>query len=255
MIFPSHSERLVRSLARKKIVFVIVEGASESDALGVLLTRIYDKNMVQIHILHRDLTTERGANPSNIIAKVGNEIRGFAASSHYTKKDFKEIIHITDTDGAYIPAEQVKEDPEAVRPIYSTKEIRTANREGILLRNQRKSENLDKLCSCSSVWSVPYGIYYMSCNLDHVLYDRLNCTDEEKERNAHQFAKEYRENIDGFLQFITGPEISGGEDYRESWEFIRAEGRSLERYTNLGIGLVEGRGGESRAEGWKIGLK
>lgn len=43
MKFHSHSEWLVKSVARKKIVFVIVEGPSDEEALGVLLNRIYDK--------------------------------------------------------------------------------------------------------------------------------------------------------------------------------------------------------------------
>lgn len=33
-------------MARKKIVFVIVEGPSDDTALGVLLSKIFDKDMV-----------------------------------------------------------------------------------------------------------------------------------------------------------------------------------------------------------------
>ncbi len=37
-------------MARRKIVFVIVEGPSDDEALGVLLNRIYDKNAVSFSV-------------------------------------------------------------------------------------------------------------------------------------------------------------------------------------------------------------
>jgi hypothetical protein len=39
-------------VARRKIVFLIVEGPSDDEALGVLLNQIYDKNTVYVHITH-----------------------------------------------------------------------------------------------------------------------------------------------------------------------------------------------------------
>ena len=45
---PWRSERLVISVARKKIVLVIVEGPSDDAALGVILNRLFDKNTVHV---------------------------------------------------------------------------------------------------------------------------------------------------------------------------------------------------------------
>lgn len=50
-------------MARKKIVFVIVEGASDESALGVLLSQIYDKDSVYVHIMHGDITAKKGVSP------------------------------------------------------------------------------------------------------------------------------------------------------------------------------------------------
>ncbi len=36
-------------MTRKKLVFVIVEGVSDEEALGVLLNRIYDRNSVVVN--------------------------------------------------------------------------------------------------------------------------------------------------------------------------------------------------------------
>lgn len=48
----------MKLVARKKIVFVIVEGPSDEQALGIILNKIYDKNVVYVHIAYRDITTE-----------------------------------------------------------------------------------------------------------------------------------------------------------------------------------------------------
>lgn len=210
-------------MAKRKIVFVIVEGPSDDEALGVLLSKIYDKDSVYVHIMHGDITTQAGVNSSNIVSKVGNCVRQYAVQNHYKQVDFKEIIHIVDMDGAYAPDSAVIEDEEAVKP------------DGIISRNARKRENIDRLKSTGQIWKLPYGIYYMSCNLDHALYGKVNSTDEEKEEDAYQFAKKYRNDIPGFLKYIKESDFAVGPDYKESWDFITEELHSLERHTNLGL--------------------
>ena len=59
--------------------------------------------------------------------------------------DFREIIHIVDTDGAYISDAAVAEDPDVVEPVYSVTEVHTNNPDGIIYRNQRKRENINRL--------------------------------------------------------------------------------------------------------------
>ena len=123
-------------MARKKIVFVIVEGVSEQDALGAILSNIYDKDTVWVQVLRKDITSEYGVDLSNILSKLGNEVRSYANTYRLKKGDFKEIIHIVDMDGAYIPNENIVEDKSAESPIYSLTEIRTADKLGIEIRNQ-----------------------------------------------------------------------------------------------------------------------
>lgn len=61
-------------LARKKIVFVIVEGPSDEEALGIFFEQLFDKNKVFINIVHGDITTSKGISSNNIIASVENFI-------------------------------------------------------------------------------------------------------------------------------------------------------------------------------------
>ena len=222
-------------MARKKIVFVIVEGPSDDEALGLMLNKIYDSAEVFVHITHGDITTQ--AKPENILSKIGGIVRGYAKSNHFTAKNFQEIIHIVDTDGAYIPDDAVKEDMSADRPIYSLTEIRTKNVAGIQQRNATKSSCLDKISSVKAVWNIPYQVYYMSCNLEHVLHNEMNLTDSEKEKLAFEFAKKYSENLSVFVEYISCSPFSVAGDYLQTWQYIRDGLHSLERHTNLGICL------------------
>ena len=195
-------------MARKKIVFVIVEGPSDDDALSLLLSRIYDKDTVHVHIMHGDITSDKDVTPTNIVTKLCDTVKDYAESSHFVSEHFQEIIHLVDTDGAYIPDVSVVEDKKAVSLIYSETEIRTANKSATEQRNKRKKANINKLCTCKNIWGIPYRVYYMSCNLDHVLYNKLNSSDEDKEQDAHRFAKQYKDDIPGFLRFISESDFS-----------------------------------------------
>lgn len=95
--------------------------------------------------------------------------------------------------------------------------------------------NLNRLSSTSEIWSIPYRVYYMSCNLDHVLYGKMNSTDEEKKNDAFSFAKKYRDNIPGFINYISNSDFSVVDSYPQSWQYIREGLHSLERHTNFGL--------------------
>ncbi len=85
----------------------------------------------------------------------------------------------------------------------------------------------------------------MSCNLDHVLYDKLNSSDEEKERDSLDFARRYRSDFSEFVQFISESAFSVGGTYQESWAFIKVGKHSLERHTNLGICIARALEGQN----------
>ena len=106
-------------MARKKIVFVIVEGPSDDDAIGYFLDKLFDKNTVYVQVMHCDITTQNGVNSKNIHLKCCDVIKNYAANNSFRKTDFQEIIHIVDTDGAYI---------SPVETIYMSKQENIARR-------------------------------------------------------------------------------------------------------------------------------
>lgn len=223
-------------LARKKIVFIIVEGPSDQDALELLLDSIFDESKVYVHVTHGDITSRIGNNASNILKKVTDEIQSYARNYHLEKVHFQQVIHIIDMDGVYVSDEKIIEDTEVDSVRYSVDSIVTKNRQNIINRNQIKSKNIDKLSKTPKIWGdIPYSAYYMSCNLDHVLYDKLNTSDEEKEEDSYRFAQRYRNDVDGFKEFITNSDFSVDGDYIFTWEYIKEGERSLERHTNMGL--------------------
>lgn len=222
-------------MPRKKIVFVIVEGPSDDQAIGVLINRIFNSDYVYVHVMHCDITTERNVNPGNIIAKIGNLVKGYAGRN-FKPQDFSRVIHIVDTDGAFIPDNHVTEDAAKRKPYYSATEICTCNKAGIEERNRQKRANLERLAVTSKVWkTIPYQVYYMSCNLDHALYGKLNSADDEKEKDALEFAERYMNDIPAFMAFISNSDFSVMDGYQQSWQYIREGLHSLERHTNFGL--------------------
>lgn len=223
-------------MARKKVVFVIVEGPSDDTALSVILSRYYQPDKVYVDILYRDITTEKGVNSANIISKLGNEIRQYLkVNSFIRRSDILQIIHLVDMDGVYISDANVLEDLKQNKTLYSDREILTNNPPGIRQRNLQKRAVLDRLCKHHDILKIPYRIFYMSCNLDHALYGKRNSSDKEKESDAVAFAQRYKDDIPGFLSFIAASDFSVVTSYDASWQYIKEGTHSLERHTNLGL--------------------
>ena len=42
-------------MPRKKIVFIIVEGPSDQEALGAVLSNLYPSDQIYLHIVHGDI--------------------------------------------------------------------------------------------------------------------------------------------------------------------------------------------------------
>lgn len=223
-------------MTRRKIVFVIVEGPTDDMALGVLLNRISNKNTVHVEIMHGDITnvtTTKNRNMEKIIKEVW---KNYADSYHFKPSDFKEIIHIMDMDGAFVPDENVITDSSRKHIFYTDDFIYCRSRDSIIYRNHKKQKAINEICHLTHIGKIPYSAYFMSCNLDHVISNRINIGESAKEAGAHAFVKRYRNDISGFIDFMTKTDfVENCDDYESGWNYIRKGTRSLERHTNLGI--------------------
>jgi len=78
----------------------------------------------------------------------------------------------------------------------------------------------------------------MSCNLDHVLHDKINNDETAKRIDAIRFSRKYSNDVESFIHFISASPFSVKLSYRESWKYIQQELNSLCRHTNLGLCFV-----------------
>lgn len=75
----------------------------------------------------------------------------------------------------------------------------------------------------------------MSSNLEHVLHNRINLADDEKEQLSYDFAEHCMNKPEYFIQLMTSKAVCIDESYRESWVFIKSGKHSLERHSNLAL--------------------
>lgn len=226
--------RRVRTL-NKKVVFVILEGPSDEEALHVMFERALGGRRIAVYVVHGDITSKRNVTPSNVCRVIAGMVKSYAADNGFKQSDFEKVVHLMDTDGAFVDSSAVLEDAGASRAQYCDEEIRCHNPEDIIRRNIQKSGVMRRLSATPTVWrSIPYEPYYMSCNLDHVLYDKRNLSDVEKEDEAIRFARKYHDDVPGFLEYICRSPFSVSGTRRETWSFIEAGNNSLKRHSNLG---------------------
>ena len=216
----------------KKVVAVIVEGSSDEAALGSIMKEYFADDEVQFVVVHGDITTEDYTSVENVISKINNLIDVVKQRYGYSVEDFMRIIHIADTDGAFIKDKVIYADVNSVQ--YYTDRIETKNVECILDRNKRKAEILFKLYSSGKINGITYRIYFNSCNLEHVLYNELkDFTAEEKEEMSDDFAELYEGRLDEFIDFIFDKSIAVEGSYKQTWKFIEKGTNSLNRYSNM----------------------
>ena len=219
----------------KKVVLFIVEGPSDQSALSVVLSKVFNQDEVYVYVVHGDVTAEYGVTPQNIVRKVHAFIKDHMNTYRLRKADMLQVVHLMDTDGAYSPDDIVTEVATVTRTIYNPGQIIAANRQQIIDRNKQKRANMDRLALEPSIAGIPYLAIYMSCNLDHVLYNKLNSDDSDKRRDSIAFARKYRNDIEAFISFITESDFSVTGDRKETWDYIRQDRNSIYRHTNLGI--------------------
>lgn len=230
-------ERPVKIVARKKIVLIIVEGPTDEDSLGLFYNYYFnsDNQEIRIEVMHGDITTDLKKYPGeNIREKITKRIKANNKLPTFKSADYSQIIHIVDTDGVFIDEQFVFEQPDATEFQYSLSGIRYKEREKVISRNIQKAENIKKMLDIKYICkTIPYSVYFMSCNLEHVLHNELNLSEDEKERKAHEFAKRYKDKFEEFFDFISKSDFSVDGNYKESWEFIQKDLNSLNRNSNL----------------------
>ena len=224
-------------MSEKKVIAVIVEGPSDENAIGGILKEYFSSEEVQFAVVHGDITSNKNTSVDNVISKVCDLIDVMRSKYGYHWEDFLQIIHITDTDGAFTKGCVVEAEVDSIQ--YYEERMETSNVKATEERNQHKSEIMFKLYVTGKIHEIRYRLYFNSCNLEHVLYNELkDFSDEEKEELSDEFAEMYEGKIDEFIHFISDVELAVPGTYRETWKFIEKDKNSLQRHSNMHLIFV-----------------
>lgn len=215
----------------RKVLLFIVEGLSDKVSFEGQFVKFFSSFDVQVAVMRCDVTTE--VYSSEIKPYLNSRIEEFCSIEKVKKTDIKGIVHLVDTDGAFVSEDCVKQNTSDETE-YTDKEILAKNRETLIEQNKKKSLVLKKLCSMRTLAGINYTVYFLSRTLEHVLHNRIeNLTDQDKTELSEAFDDSYADNLEGFLAFIADEVFAVKGDYKQTWDFIKQDTNSLKRYSNL----------------------
>lgn len=217
----------------KKIILFLVEGASDLTSLE-FIDNINTDETIKFQITSGDITSKLNITPQNCREEINKILLSFLERSKLRKTDIIKIIHILDVDGVYIPEINIIEDKNIKKFLYTINGIVAPSKENVQKRNESKKQIVEKLLVTSKINSIPYEMYYMSCNLEHVLHDKLeDISEDEKKELANKFADRFYEKEIEFIDFINNKDFKVLGDYKATWDFIKKDLNSVNRYSNF----------------------
>ena len=174
-----------------------------------------------------EVTTEE-----NIYDKLKTIIKEYKEEKKIYDSDILKIVHIIDTDGAFIDDRYIVFH-QSDEILYTNSKIRTNHVDKVIKKNTLKKAVVNKLIHTKTIKNIPYEIYFMSCNLDHVLFDEPNQKDYDKKRKALEYADSLFGKEIEFLTLLESNVIKHYNDYFTSWEDIYNGKNSLRRASNF----------------------
>lgn len=219
----------------RKVILFIVEGPTDEYALSSVLKKILEgeEKDIRFHVVHGDITSDWSVSGTNAKKTIHEHIEIERKKYGLQKRDLIKVIHLVDTDGAFIPPDKIiRNTVESV--LYFDDRIEAATPEVIIERNNRKSQILRLLFSTNTVGGIAYSVYYFSRNLEHVLHnDSSNLADDEKLNYADNFADMYDSDPEKFITFLSSSVFTVPGEYMETWDFIMRSTNSLHRHCNF----------------------
>ena len=227
----------------KKYVLFIVEGRNDQIEIQAMLRAFCGKNLTDKYVdvylpINGDITfKETEKTIQNKLNELVLSWRKGAARLHpfypVSPADVAKIIHIIDTDGAFIPENAILEvDVGDIE--YHEDVIKCGKRSFIVGRNRTKANAIRKLLTVKSIDNIPYEVFFVSCNMDHVLFNTRNPAANSKGSNARLFASHCKVP-DDLKETVLHESIRFDGTFEESWEYIQRGNHSLNRRTNLNI--------------------
>ncbi|MDF0728666.1 hypothetical protein PY093_18740 [Cytobacillus sp. S13-E01] len=228
---------------KKKVLFVIVEGDSDSQFFYDELQRKYTNELVLIKAYNGDIFTD----PELQGVEIRERIRQFFIKriGELKLKDFLGILHFSDTDGSFIPDDNIRVNVnQEINVLYRENGIfvnSIEQQEGLHYRNKIKRVNTQTVRFIDHITynkvKIPYRLFYLSQHLEHVVFNELNVPQNQKQKKIISFLKDMQgeSTIFNLLSSHFPPVQDIDHKHVESWNYIYQDIHSLQRYTNAAL--------------------
>ena len=220
----------------KKTIIFIVEGSSDKAALENIFKKIYRKNKeIDFGFTNGDITSDPTVTIANVENRIYQTVQEVIKDKKLKNSDVIQVVQIFDMDGAYVPDSAIVNGPTYAFE-YSTTNISCTYPQRVIERNEGKRKIMDYLLNQTMIKSFPYEMYFMSCNLDHALYNKINLDKDLKQEYADEFYEKFIGKEYLFPAFLESEVVNEVPDnIGASWRYIKEGLHSLERNTNLHI--------------------
>ncbi|MBS6642605.1 MAG: hypothetical protein KH366_03395 [Clostridiaceae bacterium] len=216
-------------------VLFLVEGNSDRTALKKIFQKLYKSKEINFEVTDGDITSDETITVQNVEDKIYKIVKKFMDDKKLSKRDILQIVQIFDMDGTFIENKYI-EDGEDARFEYTLVSIKCKYPQRVADRNKRKCEIMNHLLNVQDIKGMIYDKYFMSCNLDHALYNEQNLSDDLKQEYADEFYSIFKDAPRAFIEFLKEEVVNGVPlSYPQSWRYIKEGLHSLERHTNLNI--------------------
>ena len=219
----------------KKIILFLVEGSTDSTTLGLVMSRLVETADIRFVVLEGDICCRYRICPGNAAQVVMRPVNNFLKRYRLRKTDIMRVVHVIDTDGAFIPADRV---------IYGGTEsadyredcIVTRSVSSIRSRNEMKTAAAHALAGISSVDNIPYSFYFFSRNIEHALHGQADVINSKMKRELSEaFENMYADRPELFVELVKSRAVAVRGSYKKTWEYIFRGVNSLKRGTNIGL--------------------
>ncbi len=230
----------------KKFILFVVEGKNDQKEIEAIIhlpyySALLDRFEPRFLIINGDITADVQTNSKKILERLNKLVLDFRrngdAFSNIKVQDIQRVIHIVDMDGAFIPEDNIKKGTIEFYQ-YTEDAMLVPNVQAAVGRNRKKAEVLRKLINTTQIGNIPYQIYFVSCNMDHFLFDDRMSDQNRKRTNAWKFQNICQVNPRQ-IERILSNELYISREYYESWELIQRGTQSLQRKTNINLFLEE----------------
>ena len=206
----------------KKTIIFIVEGSSDKAALENIFKKIYRRNKeIDFGFTNGDITSDPTVTIANVENRIYETVQEVIKDKKLKNSDVIQIVQIFDMDGAYIPDSAIVNGPTYAFE-YSTTNISCTYPQRAIERNKGKRDILEYLLNQTMIKSFPYEMYFMSCNLDHALYNEINLDKDLKQEYADEFYEKFIGKEYLFPAFLESDVVNEVPDNMgASWRYIK----------------------------------